>query len=147
MKKTLIIALLSLFTCIALADAVYRWTDANGVVHYSDSPSNQDAQVVNITKPTPVTSNVPQPQISSENSAPSSSSSAPSAAETEQAAAAQKQTAAYCAQAKNNLSTLQVTGRRVYTVTPSGQYHYFSEQERQTQIQQIQQNMKLNCPG
>ena len=48
-----------------LADEVYKWTDANGIVHYGDKPpEGQDAQTVNIreTKPPGTTQSDTRPQ-------------------------------------------------------------------------------------
>jgi subtilisin family serine protease len=43
-RKLLLIALLA--ACSAQAAEVYKWVDANGVMHYSDSPPPKDAQKV-----------------------------------------------------------------------------------------------------
>lgn len=51
MRARPIVLLLSLFSVIGLARAdVYRWTDAQGVIHYTDQPPAKDAKPVELPK-------------------------------------------------------------------------------------------------
>lgn len=147
-KVTLLTSLIVFVTCVAVASEIYTWKDGNGVVHYSDVPNGQTSQTVTVTKPPPVVTGTPK-VIPSQTSLPSTgvgaSAPVPTAEEQQQAIAAQKQTEQFCEQAKKNLATLQETGRRVYMVSPNGEYHYFNDQERQDEIKKTQDAIKLNC--
>jgi hypothetical protein len=147
MKKRFLIILTVLIACGATAAEVYKWTDANGVVHYSDAPNNQAAKIVEIpTAPVTTTNTSPAEQPPTATSTPSTSLNTTSTAEEQkQAIAMQKQNEAYCEQAKANLSLLQETGRRVYTVTPKGEYIYFNDEQRATEVKKTQEQIKMFC--
>ena len=51
MERRSIFALAGLLAAsLALADGAYRWVDEDGVVHYSDVPPDESAEVVNISE-------------------------------------------------------------------------------------------------
>ncbi|MFN7097197.1 MAG: DUF4124 domain-containing protein [Gammaproteobacteria bacterium] len=144
MKKRFLCLLIILIACSAAAAEVYKWTDANGVVHYSDTPGNNDVQIVELPNYPAVVSNVPAEQTSMPSTISAQSPTA-TPQEQQQAIAQQKQQEAYCEQAKANLGLLQETGRRVYTVSTDGQYHYFNDTERQAEIKKTQEQIKELC--
>jgi hypothetical protein len=124
---------------------VYTWTDANGVAHYSDSPSQENAKIVNLAPPVPLTSHMgtstPAPTESSSSNLP-----APPTPQQRQAAIEQQEKLEkFCTDLKYNLSMLVETGRRVYQVLPNGETHYFNDNERQQQIDKTKQELDLYC--
>lgn len=147
MKKQVVILICGLMASSFTFAEVYKWTDANGVVHYSDTPNNQSAEIVELPQIAPVTTNTgPAQQPPTETSTPATSLNTTSTAqEQKQAIAQQKQQQAYCEQAKANLSLLQETGRRVYTVTPKGEYVYFNDEQRAAEIKKTQDQIKMFC--
>lgn len=44
MKQKILMLVLAFSTCTALAGDLYKWTDANGVVHFSDTPPPTDTR-------------------------------------------------------------------------------------------------------
>ena len=63
MLKQLMVVFLSLLTCVANAQ-VYKWTDSQGVVHFSDTPhfgaeTLDNIQTQNYSTPPPVQSTLP----------------------------------------------------------------------------------------
>ncbi|NNM59727.1 MAG: DUF4124 domain-containing protein [Legionellales bacterium] len=142
---SVLIIFVACITYVASASEIYTWTDSNGVVHYSDVPNNQNAKIITVAKSPPVTTGTGVQAISSGTQESSAPPVVATPQEQQQAQIAQKQTKQYCAEAQKNLATLQQTGRRVYTVSPSGQYKYFNDQERQEQIQKMQEAIKLSC--
>lgn len=57
MLRVLLCALLSLPFAVAEANTLYRWTDANGVVHFSDRPAPSNTPVKKPTQTITVDSN------------------------------------------------------------------------------------------
>ncbi|MEQ6340267.1 MAG: DUF4124 domain-containing protein [Gammaproteobacteria bacterium] len=56
MKHALIAASMMILACgvTAQADGVYKWTDAQGRIHYGDRPQSNTAQPLNIRPAPPV---------------------------------------------------------------------------------------------
>ena len=50
-----------------------------------------------------------------------------------------------CQRYLDNLALLKEYGRRVYTVNASGEYHYFSDKEREQHIAATQKNIDMFC--
>ena len=89
----------------ATKDQVYKWTDANGVVHYSDAPPPKDAQdVKSVHIVGGTTAATPSPPPSDDKTKPASASTPPANAGAPDTA---ENRAKECDQAKRNLALLQ----------------------------------------
>jgi len=71
--RILLFTLMSALCTAALAATVYKWTDEDGIVHFSDQP-HENAQKVELKAPqtysAPKTPNVPSPRIAPQKAAP-----------------------------------------------------------------------------
>lgn len=142
--KYLLVLFAVLFASAVTATEIYKWTDENGVVHYSDTPGSDASQVVDINPPTPA-NNAPAAAIAPATTATTSSTPQPSAEEKQQLALQQKQTEAFCQQAKNNVTLLQETGRRLYIIEPNGQYHWYNDEDRKQALAKTQAEIQQYC--
>lgn len=142
--KYVVVILSILFASAVAATEIYKWTDENGVVHYSDTPGSSTSQVVDITPPAEVSSS-PAATSPTSPTAATSSMPQPTAEEKQQVALQQKQIEAFCQQAKNNVTLLQETGRRLYIVEPNGQYHWYTDEERKQALAKTQAEVQQYC--
>lgn len=153
MKKLLLI-LLALCSASAFA-GLNKWVDANGKVHYSDSPPPPNVKAQTLRTPT-------------ETAAPASdaAASAPAApktiaereAELKKAQQAKKEAAEaaakeqekkeaereYCESAQQSLRTLQ-DGTRMVELDAKGERSYLTDEQRRQRIEKIQQDIQKSC--
>lgn len=129
--------------------SVYKSVDSEGNVSYGTSPYTEGAQPVNIEKQPPTNEQLQQRQekLQRQQQREATLEQQNKATTEEQAEqqAYQDQITKLCAQYRNNLELLQSSGRRVYTVDKDGQYHYFSEEEKQAETARLQQNIERYC--
>ena len=168
MQKTalpFVACLLALAVAGAHAQSLWKWRDASGQLHISDTAPPPGTPAKNIISGPPGGVAVP----SSLAAAPSASApanpaaaSAPSALEKKKAAAdqakadkekadhvaADAQNAAIrkdnCARAQDALATLQ-SGQRVATVDSKGERQYMDDDARAGEIKRAQQSVTGNC--
>ncbi|MAZ39730.1 MAG: hypothetical protein CMF49_06380 [Legionellales bacterium] len=150
-KHSILVILLSLiyFSSVATAQ-IYKSTDASGNVTYSDKPSGNQTEIINITPSIPSDNS----QVNQRNQAliekQNNANKAQKQAETQSALnkeklEREKQIKQVCKTSRDNLKLLQVNGRRVYTVKPNGDYHYLSEDERMQEITRLESQIKKYC--
>lgn len=156
MRKFLLI-LLTLASANTFA-AVSKWVDAQGRVHYSDQPPPSDAKAETLrsasgnegtadTSGVTATSAPAAPKTIAEQEA-----ELKKAQQAKQAAAdkaAQKQAAAdavkaSCANAQQNLRTLQA-GVRMVEIDANGERSYMDDTQRQQRIEKVQQEISNLC--
>lgn len=123
-------AALILFNTTSLAGAYYKWTDENGVTHYTDKPPKDiKANKIDNTKVTPKT----HQQAAEEKAAAKD-------------AAALKKIKANCQKAKQRLSTLQ-SNTTIQTRAADGTLRTLSAEEITEQIRFAKDNVKQVCEG
>ncbi|WP_114238679.1 DUF4124 domain-containing protein [Dyella sp. C9] len=141
--RRLLIATALLLAAPLVAAQTYKWTDANGTVHYSDSPPPQGTKYNKVT-----TTGTVEPLAAP---APSSSgdSSDSSAAKPSQPAQPMADTpenrAKYCASLKSNIDTLKGSGPVV--MEQDGQQKVLTADQRQQQQAAAEGQVKQFCPG
>ena len=126
---------------------VYRWTDAEGNVHYSDRPITDEAEATGITSSTTDSSRITQAK-----KAIIEQDQALLAKESEAAAAAKKQTkederyAENCRRAKAALTGIQ-NARRPYVPTDDGEggRRYLDQNEIAERVSTAQENVSEWC--
>jgi len=109
----------------AVADEVYRTVDENGVVRFSDLPSdNAERVVVNVPQPTssPTASTVPAEPRSTPQTLTAEMPRPPT---TEELAADRERN---CASARQMVETY-ATSRRLFRTLPDGEREYLSSEE------------------
>ena len=146
--KTLCVMLISmaaLSLMTAYADQVYRWVDAQGNVHYSQTPPASSAvkpQVVDMEPPPPDPTSLQQQQnlVKSMNAAATAQQQAAAEAQQEAQQKAQQQQA--CAAARKQLQAYMET-HRVITNTKNGPTYYTGDdlvkfrQQAQAQVNKV----------
>ena len=146
MRRTYILLALLLVTPLASAQ-VYKWTDAKGVVHYSDVPPPQGVKYKNMhmslaggAAPAAATSASPAAAASS----PADAGAAPASART--VADNPENRAKLCAQLRQNYTLLK--GSQPLTVDDAkGQKQLVSEKQRTQDMVNTQQQLQKYCGG
>ena len=145
MRRTAILLALLLVTPLASAQ-VYKWTDAKGVVHYSDVPPAQGVKYKNMhmsltggSAPAAATSASPAAAAS-----PVDAGAAPASART--VADNPENRAKLCAQLRQNYTLLK--GSQPLTRDDAkGQKQLVSEQQRTQDMVNTQQQLRQYCGG
>lgn len=143
-KKSLAILLL-LVAGSALAGEIYKWTDADGTVHYADQPLGVDAERLNI-KSKATDRDSPERQAASraaENEEPESApaEASPSPAELRKQA---KENKARCEEYTARQESIE-TSRRFYREDENGERTYLDDKQVQEVREQVQANIKEFC--
>jgi len=144
-KKTVGVGLLvalCIFTGFSFAKKVYKSKDAQGNVIFSDSPQAPNAEAIILYSPATNTQPQPSSHTDTQTAEISPSKTPPPPPEDPEWTARVKEA---CTGYQKNLSRLQETGRRVYTVNGQGEYHYLSDEERQKAIEELQQDIATHC--
>lgn len=138
----LFLSLVILTIIIPSYAGVYKWTDANGKVHYSDKPLEKDkAQAVNISKPAPVN---PESKIKLQNLKNQMEGSRQLREEkeaAEQQAAVSRQDK--CQKKREHLSEIEESGT-VYKMD-GDQRVYLDYKEKDEYVARIKRELKENC--
>lgn len=149
---TKLFILLFVFSPILEVNAqVYKWTDENGKVHYSDKPVDKKSEAVKIKRqPTSQEINQAKQRASSlirhKNKVidiiedeESDKQHAQQKSEQEQ-----KKRLQTCGYAKDEATTLS-KGYRSYTIDEKGERYFLSDAEKEAMIAKINQFIKENC--
>lgn len=150
MRSLLLFICCLLSTSIALGAGVYKWTDANGNVHYGDRPAGQDSVQMRVsTKAGKSSSPVARAK------APVAAAASAEAADAEPTPAelramARKEAAeraTRCQDAKDRLQRF-VQSRRLYRLDENGEREYLSEEQTLAARDKVQKKVEKNCgPG
>lgn len=128
----------------------YKWTDANGVMQYTQTPPPPQHKIAASTQP----SQDRAAQIKKRNDqvkmAVKMSSADEQAAESakknaEADANSRYKNAALCQQLRQNLLQLK-SGQRFRTIDGNGDRSYLSEEQKAAQIQQLSAQIQSYCP-
>lgn len=122
----------------ALAQKVYTWTDAKGVVHYGEHPpKNVKATLVKTrtghSDPTPAPATGAQPATATTGAQPAAANPAAALKDPER-----------CSQARANLDMLN-TVARIRTQNADGVMVYLTEEDKAQQRTQMQQIIDQAC--
>jgi len=126
---------------------LYKWTDGQGKVHYSDQPPTVSAQTIKVPQPgqTEATTQAAQSlndqdQAYQKRREEAEQARVKSEKEAEQARIQREN----CVKARNNLSTLQNTPR-VYTTNAAGQRTYMDDAARANALANTQKAVSDFC--
>ena len=132
MNRQLLLLALLCATVSAHAEQVYKWTDAAGIVHYSDAPPPKDALNVQTVRVTG--GDRPHAVLPTDNPDAAPPENKPAAAPAAPAAVSQADTpegrAQLCQAARNNLEILQSK----FQVSTPGSNKPMDDKTRQAQI-------------
>ncbi|RDJ00249.1 DUF4124 domain-containing protein [Dyella solisilvae] len=143
--RRLLIATALLIAAPMVAAQAYKWTDANGTVHYSDAPPPQGTKYNKVTTTgtvEPLAAPAPSGNSSSETaSAKPSQSSQPA----QPMADTPENRAKFCSSLKGNLDTLK--GSSPVVMEQNGQQKVIDADQRQQQTSTAEAQYKQYCPG
>ena len=145
MNRKLVLLVLSCFTIGAYAtdQQVYKWTDAGGVVHFSDAPPPKDAKDVQLMRVSG--SDRPRNVDSSPNAEPGSNPEGENGGTPAAAPADPKDAnAKACATARNNLDLLQ-SKMPVSVTGADGKPIPLDDKARAAQVAAANANIELYC--
>lgn len=145
MNRKLVLLVLSCFMVGAYAtdQQVYKWTDAGGVVHFSDAPPPKDAKDVQLMRVSG--SDRPRSVDSTPNSEPGSEAQGENGGAPVAAPADPKDAnAKACATARNNLDLLQ-SKMPVSVTGADGKPIPLDDKARAAQIAAANANIELYC--
>jgi uncharacterized protein DUF4124 len=146
-------ALLMLVVAAAHGADVYRSTDANGTVSYSDRPQSDDAQPIRVavTRPAAARSAAPAARSSADAAAPAAPAAAPGDPNAGIAAEAgptptqlAEQRAKNCTVARERQSSYS-QAHRLYRALPNGEREYLSDSEIDKARTQAEADIKTWC--
>jgi uncharacterized protein DUF4124 len=127
-------ALLCLVPLLVCAQQIYKWTDASGVVHFSQNPPAQGSYE-NVT-----------PDLPPPGAAPKYHSSEPSAHAEPQATQAQADNEERCAKARERVSFLEdKTAHRLFTTGPDGQPARMTDEEFDSAVKDANDAAQKYC--
>jgi Domain of unknown function (DUF4124) len=139
MRRLLIAAALLLVAPLVAAQA-YKWTDANGTVHYSDAPPPQGTKFSKVTT-TGTVEPLATPAPESSNSSSDTASSKPPA----QSGKPATDRASFCASLKSNIDTLKSSGPVV--MEQNGQQKVIDDIQRKQQQATAETQYQQFCTG
>ena len=126
---------------------LYKWTDSQGKIHYSDQPPSTDARSIGRSAPgTSAITRDAQQSLDEKDAAyqqrrkSADEARAKADAESEQARIKRDN----CEKARNNLATLQ-NSARVYTTDSTGQRRYMDDASRTGAMASSQKAVQENC--
>lgn len=146
MNKTTVVSLSALFLVFSasLATAkIYKWTDANGSVHYSATPPKQKKiKAQNIEDKIRYAAGKPQyPTESSENKSEDKAEQ-----KDEKLAGPSKKLVSYCKQQRTNLRQLKDNFNTKW-VDPSGKETLLTQKQRKDKVKEIKKSIVSGCTG
>jgi len=147
--RTLIFApllcLLMLMPILAQAQALYRWVDDRGEVHYGQVPP-AGVQAEQIRRASPPSDRAAQERLDRAVGASQERQDEQrrAASEQERQADSERIRRENCTQARNNLETLTARGGRV-TIRENGAYRVLEEEERQRMLEETQAQIEEYC--
>ena len=141
--KPAMLLLLLICTLSVQAESLYRWVDAQGVVHYSEvPPADMQAQRINVATPAKIGTVSPKQEEPVEQGGVNNADNATEPQETpEQKAARQRN----CEVVKGNLKTMEEHALIKEADPATGEFRVISETERQTKMQQAKDRIKEWC--
>lgn len=134
---------------MAFAADIYKWTDADGNVHFGDRPNGQQSERLAITsKPTdPARIQANATARAERKSAEAeAAANAPQGPTKEELRAQAAERAQKCDSHKEKLQKF-VTSRRLYREDESGERIYLDEAQMQTARERAEQQVKEYCSG
>jgi cytoskeletal protein RodZ len=138
------IALVLLLVAPLASAQVYKWTDAQGTTHYSETPPATGTKYSQVTVSGADVPAASSSSGSSTSSAPASSSSSSQSSDSSQSVAdTPENRAKYCASLKSNITTLQ--GSAPVVSQSGGQQQLLNADQRKQQLDASQSQYQQYC--
>jgi len=118
----------------AAAQTLYKWTDAEGITHYSDEPPPEGSEVeARRIKVDPAPPPVTDPPADAASTAPADSAAAPATASEN------------CARVRSNVETLQGSGEVRMDLDGDGTAELLTPPQRDAQLEIAQRQVGVYC--
>ncbi|MDR3409841.1 MAG: DUF4124 domain-containing protein [Formivibrio sp.] len=143
MKRLTLLFLAALLAGAAVAGQVYKWKDAEGKMHYSDTPPPVGAKVTPLTiragdQPVSSIASPKAPPITSKNASGADASSPAAQAQSEK-------DPKLCQQAQARKTFLQ-SGQLTKSVNEKGEVEFMNDQKRASELADAQKAIDRFCP-
>lgn len=140
------------FLCVFLilagglqAQDMYKWTDENGVVHFSDKkPAGMDVQAQNIPAGPPLQGANPYAQPEENTVSPGQQRREEIASQGQQAREKSAAREAQCAQIRSEINRLE-PNRRVFVTNDKGETERMDDVERAGRVAELKSQFARNC--
>jgi hypothetical protein len=146
MKSTFLFAIIVLASTSVFAEThkVYRWVDAEGATHYSQTPPpGRSAEEVSV--PIGPATAAPAPSGAPQQAPSAPAQPGPAGNQARQAAERQAIGEEVCGKLRDYLSKLQQTSRRIYERDKAGNIHWLTDEDRQQRIADTQKQLGEFC--
>ena len=143
MRRSLLVVVLLLLATMASAQ-VYKWTDAGGTVHYSETPPATGTSFKQITTSGSAAPIAKKPAVVRQAGNPSETA-APAAASTQPVADTPENRDKLCTSLKANLASLE--SKAPVVMQKDGKNVLLDDTERQTQAATAQKQYAQYCPA
>lgn len=148
MRYTLgtVVLLLSIaLVSIASASEIYKWTDDQGNIHYTDKPDHQPSERLFIaSRPTDNASVQAQIQARRDHQAAAAAAAAPKGPTPDEIQARARERAENCSKYEERLTRFSHS-RRLYREDKNGERVYLGETETQVVREKVRQQVEENC--
>jgi len=148
-RQLTFVSLLTLFCTTSFA-GIYKWTDAEGNVHYSQQrPRDTSSEKMNVPQHAPTdTSTYKRPALQSNDSenknAADDKQKSDEPEEVKETKAEKKRRLAECEQVRQNLATMESRGR-VRSKDKDGNTRYLSQQEKEDRMASSRKKLAKYC--
>jgi Skp family chaperone for outer membrane proteins len=142
------LALAALFAAVSAGAALYKWTDANGRVVYSDQPPAGDVKVETISgPPPPANPNAVREMVGKETEIKKQQSdSAENAKKTAQARTDSEKLANSCRDWRAEITRLAANQIILFRINEKGEQVLMDDAERRKRRETLEGYVKTNCP-
>ena len=131
----------------ATASEIYKWTDEDGNVHYTDTPVNESSERLDIASRSTDTDQVraqTQARLDRQSAAAEAAANAPAGPSPEELRAEKKERAEKCSMYQARLTKF-TQSRRLYREDESGEREYLDEAETQKTRDKAEEQVREYC--
>lgn len=141
-------AFVTLCAAVPAGAALYKWTDANGRVVYSDQPPPGDVKVDTIASPPPPANPNAVKEMANKEAEgkKQQADAADNAKKAAQTRADATKMAGTCKDARLELNSLAANQILLYRVNEKGETVYMDDADRRRRRENLETFMKSNCP-
>jgi len=145
LRQLIFISLLTLISSTSIA-AIYKWTDAEGNVHYGQQrPKEAPSQRIKVPQYTPQnTSTYKRPALKTKDENAKKNAETPEEEKTTETAAEKKQRLKDCEQIRQNLSLMEARGR-IRSQDKDGNTRYLSQEEKEARMAKSRKTLSKHC--
>ena len=147
-KPTIITLSLLAFTLsiTSIQAKIYKWTDANGAVHYSSTPPKHNKKIKVKDIEDKIRYAAGKPKSTAKNTERFENPDKQDEKNEDKLAPPSAQLIKYCKTQRSNLKQLKENFNTVY-VSPNGKKTLLSQQQRKKKVKEIRKSISTECAG